>query len=150
MVADSPDLYWRLGEPSGPTAKDSSGNQLDGIYSGGDTLGQPGAVTGTSDTAVHFDGTSGTVASAGPVTNPTTYSEELWFKTTTTHGGKLIGFGDQPSGLSSNYDRHVYMENSGQLTFGVWTGSGEHHHVARSRTTTARGTTWWPHRGPTA
>src|SRR4029077_656263 len=41
---------------------------------------------------------------------------------TTPHGAKLIGFGEQPSGLSSNYDRHVYMENSGQLTFGVWTG----------------------------
>jgi PKD repeat protein len=122
VVADSPDFYYRLGDASGPTAKDSSGNQLDGSYSGGETFGQPGAVPGTSDTAVLFDGTSGTVASAGPVTGPTTYSEEVWFKTTTTHGGKLIGFGDQPSGLSSNYDRHVYMENSGQLTFGVWTG----------------------------
>ena len=26
------------------------------------------------------------------------------------------------SALSGNYDRHVYMENSGQLTFGIWTG----------------------------
>ena len=59
VVADSPDFYWRLGDASGPTAKDSSGNQLDGSYSGGETFGQPGAVPGTSDTAVLFDGTSG-------------------------------------------------------------------------------------------
>ena len=31
-------------------------------------------------------------------------------------------FETKTSGLSGNYDRHVYMEDSGQLTFGVWTG----------------------------
>ena len=56
------------------------------------------------------------------VTNPTVYSEELWFKTTTTQGGKLIGFGiDQPAAVGS-YDRHVYMFDDGRLRFGVWTG----------------------------
>ena len=68
--------------PSGPTAKDSSGNRSTTSYSGGDTFGQPGAVTGTSDTAVLFDGRPGTVGSADQETGPTTYSEELWFKTT--------------------------------------------------------------------
>jgi PKD repeat protein len=47
----------------------------------------------------------------------------MWFKTTTTDGGKLIGFGDKQTGLSGNYDRHVIMLNTGQLQFGVWTGS---------------------------
>ena len=37
-------------------------------------------------------------------------------------GGKLIGFGDAQTGNSSSYDRHVYMETGGQLTFGTWTG----------------------------
>ncbi len=62
------------------------------------------------------------MSSADTVTNPTVYSEELWFKTTTGQGGKLIGFGDQPNGLSGGYDRHVYMEDSGKLVFGTWTG----------------------------
>ena len=122
IVQDTPDLYWRLGETAGTTAVDVSGNLFDGIYAGGYTLGRQGGVSGTTDKAAKFDGISGTVGSAAPITNPTNYSEELWFNTTTTHGGKLVGFGNAQSGQSSAYDRHVYMENSGQLTFGVWTG----------------------------
>ena len=64
----------------------------------------------------------------------------MWFKTTTTDGGKLIGFGDARSGNSSNYDRHVYMENDGQLIFGVWTGQARHDHVVEHATTTGSGT----------
>ena len=37
-------------------------------------------------------------------------------------GGKLIGFGNKQTGTSGGYDRHVYMEDDGQLTFGTWTG----------------------------
>lgn len=120
---DSPDLYWRLDETSGTSAKDASPNGNGGMFSGGYTLGQPGGVQGTPGTSVKFDGRRGTLASESRFSDPMTYSEELWFKTTTTSGGKLIGFGDAQSGNSSNYDRHVYMENSGQLTFGVWTGT---------------------------
>ena len=120
---DGPDLYWRLGEAGGTSAKDSGPSAFDGTYAGGYTLGQAAGVSGTSNTSVKFDGSSGTVASQQSVSNPTTYSEELWFNTTTNRGGKLIGFGNTQSGTSSNYDRHVYMEDSGQLTFGVWTGA---------------------------
>lgn len=119
---DSPDLYWRLGESGGHTATDVSPNQFDGTYSGGVTYGVTGGVAGTNNTAVTFNGSTGGIGSVNSVTDPTAYSEELWFKTTTSSGGKLIGFGDQRSGLSSNYDRHVYMLDSGQLVFGVWTG----------------------------
>jgi large repetitive protein len=118
----NPDLYWRLDDTSGTTAKDITPNGDDGVYSGGYTLNQPGGIAGTNDTAVAFNGSNGTIGSINQQAGPTVYSEELWFKTTTTHGGKLIGFGSSQSGNSSSYDRHVYMENSGQLTFGVWTG----------------------------
>ena len=46
------------------------------------------------------------------VTNPTVYSEELWFNTTTHQGGKLIGFGSNQIGGSGGYDRHVYMSTT--------------------------------------
>lgn len=58
--------------------------------------------------------------------NPTTFTVELWFNTTTTRGGKLIGFGNKRNGATAsdaasiNYDRHIYMNNSGQLYFGVY------------------------------
>ncbi|MBO1756823.1 PKD domain-containing protein [Allobranchiibius sp. CTAmp26] len=117
----NPDLFWRLDDTSGSTAADASRNGETGAYSGGTTLGQPGAL-GAQGTAVTFNGTDGTIGSADPVSGPSVYSEELWFNTTTTSGGKLIGFGDQQSGNSSNYDRHVYMTADGRLNFGVWTG----------------------------
>jgi large repetitive protein len=125
-----PDIYWRLDETSGSTALASDPYGTTGTYSGtATTKGVPGVLTinGSPDNAVRFNtnangSTGGVVASSTPSTNPTVYTEAIWFKTNTTHGGKLIGFGDQQTGLSSNYDRHVYMQDDGRLVFGVWTG----------------------------
>ncbi|SDL13680.1 Concanavalin A-like lectin/glucanases superfamily protein, partial [Arthrobacter sp. ov407] len=117
-----PDLYWRLGESNGNIAADSSPSESPGSYVAGVTLGNASGIFGTTNTSAVFDGASGLVSSANQFGNPTTYSEELWFNTNTQNGGKLIGFGDQPTGTSNSYDRHVYMETSGALTFGVWTG----------------------------
>jgi large repetitive protein len=119
---DAPDFYWRLGESSGSTAADASISLNPGTYQGGVTKGQSGALGGVANTAALFDGSSGIVVSNRQVSNPTTYSEEIWFNTTTNSGGKLIGFGNASSGLSGNYDRHIYMDDAGHLVFGVWTG----------------------------
>lgn len=119
----APSLYWRLNESSGSVAQDSSTSLSPGNYSGGVTQGVTGAIAGTTDTAVGLDGGTGLITSSKTYSSPSTYSLELWFNTTTTRGGKLIGFGDQPTGSSSNYDRHVYMQDNGQLVFGTWTGS---------------------------
>lgn len=51
----SPLGYWRLGESSGGTASDRAGS-YNGAYTGGVNLGEPGALSGDSDTAVDFDG----------------------------------------------------------------------------------------------
>ena len=123
VTGSDPDLFWRLGEASGTTATDTWRYGLDGTYVSGVTLGGASAVTGTTDTSATFNGTTGLVASKSTFNNPTSYSEELWFKTTTTRGGKLIGFGSSSSGLSSSYDRHVYMLNNGVLRFGAGTGT---------------------------
>ena len=146
---DNPLLFWRLGESSGTTAKDSGpdGGQT-GLIQGGVTLGQPGGIKGTSDTAAGFNGSDGLVASTNSFSNPKNFSEEAWFKTTTTNGGKIIGFGSSQSGTSGSYDRHVYMDASGAVTFGVWTGQtntitapgtfndGAWHHVVATQSTT--------------
>ncbi|WP_197680538.1 PKD domain-containing protein [Microlunatus sagamiharensis] len=121
VYADNPTLFWRLNEqPGSTTVADSSQGRTPGVASNGVTFGA--ATTVAPGTAGAFDGNDDTLASSRQFTNPRSYSEEVWFNTTTTRGGKLIGFGDLQSGGSNNYDRHVYMENSGQLTFGVWTG----------------------------
>jgi PKD repeat protein len=123
VVGDNPTFYWRLNEANGSTAADESVNGVNGVYSGGITYQTPSTVTGPTGTGITTNGSDSQVTSGQTFTNPTVYSEELWFNTTTTTGGKLIGFGDQPTGFSGNYDRHVWMLNSGQLEFGVWTGN---------------------------
>ena len=50
--------YWRLGESTGTTAADQSGNSLTGTYTGTVTLGQTGALTGDSDTSASFNGST--------------------------------------------------------------------------------------------
>ena len=40
-------------------------------------------------------------------------------RTGTTRGGQIIGYGNSQTGLSADYDRNVYMDNSGRLFFGV-------------------------------
>lgn len=85
VLADSPLLYWRLGEASGTTAADASGNSKTGTYNGTPTRGVASLIaTDPSNTAVQFNGTDdcsfgGTLMSSSPGA-----SLEIWFKTTAT------------------------------------------------------------------
>src|SRR5690625_1632334 len=120
VFEQEPDLYWRLGETSGSTAADSGWMGNAGTYQGGHSKGQPGAVLGTANTAVTFNGTNGYVASVNSFDNPQVFTTEAWVRTTSTSGGKIIGFGNQRTTLSSQYDRHTYMLDTGQIAFGVY------------------------------
>ena len=118
VLNDNPVFLWPLSETSGATANDASPNGANGTYESGTTQGVSGPFAG--QTATGFDGSTGLVSSQNQVSGPQTFSVEGWFKTTTDQGGKLIGFGNNQTGASSNYDRHIYMMNDGQLVFGVW------------------------------
>lgn len=97
--------------------------------------GPPGCGAG-STRAVGFDGVTGQVYGTYAVTDPQTFSLQLWFATTTTTGGKLIGFGDATDGAASLlHDRHVYMTDTGELTFGVFDRGAD---VVSTATTTGR------------
>ena len=123
VFGDGPDTYWRLGDASGSaTAADASGNGTTGNVNGGVGFGAAGGIAGTSDTAATFNGTDGLIVSSQSQYDPEVYSLQLWFRTTTTTGGVLIGFGDQTTGESNNYDRHVLMRDDGRLEYGIWTG----------------------------
>jgi trimeric autotransporter adhesin len=119
---DAPSVYYRMDETSGSVASDQSGNVNSGTYAGGFTLGVPSTVTGTGS-AVTFNGTTGTLATSTQAVAPSVYSEEVWFKTTSTSGGKLIGFGSSRSGSSTTHDRNLYMLGNGKLVFGTKTGT---------------------------
>jgi fibronectin type 3 domain-containing protein len=138
VIADGANLYWRFDETSTPWVQDKSGVAapdvaktagLNGLYQNGVTLNAPGAIAGDSDTAAQFNGTDGYVYSDQQKQGPTTYSIETWVKTTTTSGGKIIGYGSGVpktnsgiASLSGSYDRQVYMDDSGRLTFGIYSG----------------------------
>jgi RHS repeat-associated protein len=67
VMADSPSGYWRLGESSGTTATDSSGNGHNGTYSStGVTLGNTGALAGDPTTSAGFDGSTGKASLSTP------------------------------------------------------------------------------------
>ncbi|MEF2977726.1 PKD domain-containing protein [Subtercola sp. YIM 133946] len=145
IFTDAPSLYWRLDEASGSTAADAIGSGTTGNYFGGYTQGVAGALAGNPDTATSFDGSSGGVSSSTQFNDPEVYSLEAWFNTSTTVGGKIIGFGSSPSGNSGSYDRHIYMQDDGRLVFGTYTGqlntitsnasynNGAWHHVVASQ-----------------
>ena len=119
VAADGATDHWSLGEASGNTAfADIGGNDL--TVGSGVTRGAGGAVTGDPDTASTFDGTaSGFGATARTEQAPSTFSVEAWFRTTSGAGGKIVGFGNANTGTSATYDRHVYMDTSGRVIFGV-------------------------------
>jgi hypothetical protein len=82
--------YWRLGESSGTTAADSSGNGNVGTYVGGVTLGQTGALlSDAANTAAALNGSSGLVDTGAAMRSignnlPTGASFECWYKTSST------------------------------------------------------------------
>ena len=118
---DGPESFWRFGETSGTTAADSSQNGQTAGYVNGAVLGGASAIGLAGDRSVTFDGVNDGVAANIAVQNPNVYSEEIWFKTNTIRGGKLIGFGSSRTGNSSSFDRHIFMTNAGKLRFGVYT-----------------------------
>ena len=125
VYAAQPDLYWRLQEASGTTAADSSPDGLSpGAVSGAVSFGAAGVPGLKGSTGATLGGAAGDgLGTTTPRPGPSTYSEELWFSTTSTDGGKLIGFGGSPNGYSGSYDRHVWMDRDGTLHFGTWTGT---------------------------
>lgn len=83
--------YWRLGEASGPTTVDASGNGRDGTAAGGVTFGQPG-MTPDHNTAVRFDGLTGTISMGNVVAAAFTgaFTVEAWVKMTATSALSMI------------------------------------------------------------
>ena len=121
VLQDGASGYWRLGETSGSTVYDWAGHN--DLHAGtGIAGGAAGAISGDANPASTFSGASngsGSAIESRPDGRPATLSVEAWFKTTSTAGGKIVGFGDQNTGPSFTYDRHIYMDTSGHVYFGV-------------------------------
>ena len=115
-------LYCRLDERLGPTvATDSSPIGTTGVVHRRRDAAARRAVAGTGHRRRRSTAQSGQVATTTSYDTPRS-TLETWFKTTTTTGGKLIGFGTPA-------DRHSRATTTATSTcrttaaqFGIWTG----------------------------
>lgn len=120
VADDHPHFYYLLDEASGATVADYSDNGRPGTASAIGAYRQPGALPHNFGYSMGL-GSSGRVVSGGAaLTDPTTFSLELWFRTTSTAGGKLVGFESGQGTTSASYDRHVTMRTDGRLVYGDW------------------------------
>ncbi|HXP18215.1 MAG TPA: LamG domain-containing protein [Streptosporangiaceae bacterium] len=124
VLADKPSFLWGLGETSGSTAFDAAKHGYRGSYEPGTTKGiKSDPIGGTKATVTAFTGgttSGGLVTAKTKTTSPTTFSIELWFKTSTSTGGELAGFSSsQTGGAAASFDRQIWMTNDGHLAFGV-------------------------------
>jgi hypothetical protein len=114
-------LQWPLTDASGSaSAADISGKSHPGTYSGTMTASTPSPIACPQDpgSAWLLDGSAQTAVYPTQQTGPNTFSIEIWFRTTVA-GGKLIGFGTN-TGVSGQYDRHLYLDKNGAVVFGVY------------------------------
>lgn len=123
VLDDRPSVYWRLGESSGSTLRDTTGF-YDATSASGVTRGVAGAIADDSSTAMTFNGSTSGYASGTAADNaPDSFTVETWIRTTTNRGGKLVGYGNRSSGTSTAADRHLYMDNLGRIHFGIQTST---------------------------
>ena len=131
VMDDGALLYWRMGGTAAQGGNDLVGNN-DAVLRSGVSSSSAGALPSEPGPSYSFNGTtSGYLNSTNNMKLGQQYSTELWFRTTTSSGGKLIGFGNSSTNLSGTYDRHVYMRNDGRIVYGTYPG------IARTITSTA-------------
>ncbi|MFE9848661.1 DNRLRE domain-containing protein [Streptomyces sp. NPDC005576] len=127
VLADGAELYWRYDEAGGAFAADTSDGLDGGVYANAPAYRAAGAVAGS--TALGLNGTDEYVYSdrLHHYTSPSPYSAETWFRTTSTTGGRIIGFGNNigtaQGHTSSISDKLVYLTDDGRLAFGVQSGA---------------------------
>lgn len=87
--------------------------------------GNNGTFTATPSIAGGIITLNGTyqVTTTNLINNPTAFSLEIWFRTNSASGRKLIGLENSQTGAASVWDRMLYVNTSGQLIWGVFAGS---------------------------
>jgi len=80
---------------------------------------------GKDGSALQFSGAYDYVSTSKSYSNPTVFTESLWFKTNTTSGGDLMAFCETVAcwNTSDSYDRMIYMTDAGKIIFGTYSGS---------------------------
>ncbi|MCL4392958.1 hypothetical protein M1145_02360 [Patescibacteria group bacterium] len=130
VLANSPIGFWSLGETSGTTAYDLSGNSNNGTYTGGYTQGEQGPISNSNlGNSTLLNGANGYVSTNYVQNNITQYTESVWVKTTSNVGNPVIEDRGSGSGLSITMNigfgpqgTHPGSVNCGLDTAGTWIG----------------------------
>jgi len=118
VTTDAPYAFYLLDDTSGANAADIAGNSRTGTYTSVATYLQAGGLPNNPGYAVGLAANSGRMVGGGTgLTDPTTFSVEMWFKTTTAAGGKLIGFENSRNATSTSFDRELFMRTDGKLVY---------------------------------
>jgi hypothetical protein len=117
VKAARPAIHWRLGD-TGSVAADASGRKRVGTFRG-ITRYEPGAIAGNLAIRTAGDQGSG-VYQARRSTPAESFSVQVWFRTTTTVGGKILGFENTRTGNGSRADRSLFMTTDGRVGFGTY------------------------------
>lgn len=107
-------------------ADSAPGSPPDAVVGGtGQLWGSAGLLDCSAATALGLDGTGNPQVRVGgaAINGPDTFTLSMWVDLTGGEG-RLLGFSNQASGTSSRYDRHLYLDNTGHVRFGIWTGTG--------------------------
>lgn len=126
IAATSPsDLYaaYAISGTSSASETDISGNGRIGTWRKQPTISSSvGCTHDDPAQSVTFDG-SQCLYVPGVLNNPSTFSLEAWFSTTTIPNGKIVGFGSSPTPEDEGgYDRHIYIDNTGRVALGLFAG----------------------------
>ena len=124
VMADSPRAYWRLGEQSGTTAADETGNSP-GLYKNGVTFGRPGAVRNSVDTASLFDGVDDQVSVGDtPFLDVTTaVTIEAWVKRVASAFAPIAG---KPANGQSKFENYSIWLNGANKPIAYF-GNGQNY-----------------------
>ena len=121
-----PHSYWQLNETSGTAAASSAliNEGTDNATYSNASLGQPGPLHGSTDTAAGLDGSSSYVSlPSGLVSRASYQSIGVWFNT--TGSGILFSYqdGTVASGTASSFTPTMYVGTDGYLRGEFWNGS---------------------------
>ncbi len=126
VLSDTPAAFWRLGEASGTTTADASGNNRAGSYIDSPTLGLTGALVGDSNTAAGFNGSGQYVqVPFSSALNPSSFTVEAWVYLAGGQGTQrsVVTSRDQGSKMTRGYWLLADSTNTWQL----WLGTGGNH-----------------------
>ncbi|MGI3784516.1 MAG: PKD domain-containing protein, partial [Janthinobacterium lividum] len=142
VLSDGASGYWRLDDAAVAQTTGSNPYPTGALdYAGSQDLTVGPGVTSSSSGAIGSDGSVSTngganaaLATATPAPAPQTFSAEAWFKSSSTVGGQVIGYGNTATILKSGatvfdksyiHDRQVYLTPGGQLVFYLNPGSAK-------------------------